>query len=108
MSRGKKTNFKSAHPGAVRRLPLRTCLACRQIKTKRELVRMVRTPGGDIEFDVSGKKEGRGAYICPTMSCLEGALKGKQLERVFKGHLTPVNRERLVLNSQEILKEISG
>lgn len=89
-------------------MPLRTCVACRQVKPKYDLVRLVRTPGGDIEFDASGKKEGRGAYFCPTRECLEKVLQGKQLEHVLKRRLTPADREKLIQNSQEILKEISG
>jgi predicted RNA-binding protein YlxR (DUF448 family) len=83
-------------------------VACRQVKAKRGLVRLVRTPGGDIEFDATGKREGRGAYLCPTRECLEKALQGKQLERVLKGYLTPADRERLMQNGQQKLKEISG
>jgi predicted RNA-binding protein YlxR (DUF448 family) len=83
-------------------------VACRQIKTKRELVRLVRTLRGDIEIDTTGKKEGRGAYFCPKRACLEKALTGKQLEHVLKSQLTPANRERLTRNGQELLKELSG
>jgi len=83
-------------------------VACRQVKGKRELVRLVRTPMGDIEIDATGKKEGRGAYLCPTRECLEKALQGKQLEYVFKGRLTPDNQERLMKSGSELLKELSG
>lgn len=83
-------------------------MACRQVKAKRELVRLVRTLPGDIEIDTTGKKEGRGAYLCPTLSCLEKALQGKQLEHVLKSQLTPANRERLTKSGQELLKEIGG
>ncbi len=83
-------------------------MACRQVKAKRELVRLVRTLPGDIEIDTTGKKEGRGAYLCPTLSCLEKALQGKQLEHVLKSQLTPTNRERLTKSGQELLKEIGG
>jgi predicted RNA-binding protein YlxR (DUF448 family) len=83
-------------------------VACRQVKAKRELVRLVRTLNGDIEIDTTGKKEGRGAYLCPKRACLEKALQGKQLERVLKSQLTPANRERLTKSSQELLKEIGG
>jgi len=83
-------------------------VACRQVKSKRELVRLVHTTGGDIEIDTTGKKEGRGAYLCPTRECLEKALQGKQLEHVLKGHLTPDNRRRLIKSGQELLKELVG
>jgi len=64
-----------------RKLPLRTCLGCRESKAKRELVRVVKTPQGEIELDLTGKKPGRGAYICPSVECLNKALKGKGLSR---------------------------
>jgi len=64
-----------------RKLPLRMCLGCRTSKEKRELVRVVRTPGGEIELDFTGKKAGRGAYICPSADCLKKALKGKGLTK---------------------------
>lgn len=89
-------------------MPQRTCVACRQVKAKRELVRMVRTIRDDIEIDIKGKMDGRGAYICPTRECLEKALAGKQLENVLKSRLTPENRERLIISGQELLKELSG
>ena len=89
-------------------MPQRTCVACRQIIAKRDLVRLVRTLQGDIEIDTSGKMDGRGAYFCPTRECLEKALSGKQLEHVLKSRLTPDNRERLIKSGQELLKELSG
>jgi predicted RNA-binding protein YlxR (DUF448 family) len=83
-------------------------VACRQIKNKRELIRLVRTPGGEIELDTTGKKEGRGAYLCPSRACLEKALEGKQLEYVLKSQLNPASREKLMKNGRELLKEING
>jgi predicted RNA-binding protein YlxR (DUF448 family) len=103
-----KKNINHPHRGAARRVPQRTCVACREVKDKRELVRLVRTPQGNIELDATGKKDGRGAYLCPTQECLEKALQGKQLEHVIKGHLTPDSRERLMKSGQELLKELSG
>jgi predicted RNA-binding protein YlxR (DUF448 family) len=89
-------------------MPQRTCVACRQVKTKRELVRLVRTFQGAIEIDTTGKMDGRGAYLCPKRECLEKALAGKQLEHVLKSRLTADNRERLIISGQELLKELSG
>lgn len=80
-------------------------MACRRIKAKRELVRLVRTRGGDIEIDVTGKKEGRGAYICPDRECWEKALKGKQLEHILRCNITQDNREQLVRSGKDLLKE---
>ncbi len=96
-----------SHP-VIKSIPRRTCVACRQIKPKKELVRLVRTRGGDIETDISGKKEGRGAYICPDPECLEKALTGKQLEHTLRCNLTRDNREQLVRNVEDLLKEIAS
>lgn len=64
-----------------RKLPLRMCLGCRESKAKKELIRVVRTPQGEIELDFTGKKAGRGAYICPSADCLKKAIKGKGLAK---------------------------
>ena len=89
-------------------LPQRTCIGCRQIQGKREMVRLIRTPGGTIEIDVTGKKNGRGAYLCPDWECWKMALSGKQLERAFHGGLTTHNREELAKCGKELLKEIAS
>ena len=67
-----------------KKIPQRTCMACQAKKDKRELVRIVRSPEGEISVDVTGKKPGRGAYICPNSECLQKAVKSKGLERSFK------------------------
>jgi predicted RNA-binding protein YlxR (DUF448 family) len=82
-------------------------VACRRVTNKRELVRLVRTASGDIEIDSTGKKEGRGAYICPDRSCLEKALKGKQLTVTLRGNLTPANREKLLKNGGGLIKGVA-
>jgi len=64
-----------------RKIPLRICIGCQEKKPKKELVRIVRTPEGDVALDLTGKKAGRGAYICPSQACLKSALKGKRLEK---------------------------
>ncbi|MEN6389732.1 MAG: YlxR family protein [Syntrophomonas sp.] len=68
----------------IRKLPQRMCVGCRQMKNKKELVRIVRTPEGDIEVDRTGKRAGRGAYICPTQDCLDQAVKGKRLQKALE------------------------
>lgn len=68
-------------------------------------MRLVRTRGGEIEIDVDGKKEGRGAYTCPVRECWESALKGKQLEHTLRTNLTQDNRERLIRSGKDLLKE---
>ncbi|MGE5542468.1 MAG: RNase P modulator RnpM [Bacillota bacterium] len=67
----------------VRRVPQRTCVGCLEVKGKKELVRVVRTPEGIVEVDPTGKRAGRGAYLCPDTSCLEKAVKGKRLEKAL-------------------------
>jgi len=85
--------------------PQRTCAACRQVKNKREMVRLVRTPGGNIAIDISGKKEGRGAYLCRDRACWEKAMKGKQLEHAFKSDINRGDMEKLLITGKNLLKE---
>ncbi len=65
----------------VKKIPKRMCVGCQEIKPKRELIRIVRTPEEEILIDPTGKKSGRGAYLCPKAECLEKAAKEKRLER---------------------------
>lgn len=65
----------------VKKIPQRMCLGCQERKNKKELIRIVRTPEGEIEIDMTGKKNGRGAYICPDINCLEAVIKSKRLEK---------------------------
>lgn len=64
-----------------KKVPQRTCMGCQAKKDKRELVRIVRSPEGEISIDLTGKKPGRGAYICPDLECLQKVVKSKRLER---------------------------
>lgn len=64
-----------------KKIPQRTCMACQEKKDKQELVRIVRSPEGEISVDMTGKKPGRGAYICPKLECLNKVIKSKRLER---------------------------
>ena len=66
-----------------RKIPMRQCTGCREMKPKRELIRVVRSPEGGISIDSKGKKPGRGAYICSDIECLKKAIKSKALERAF-------------------------
>jgi len=68
----------------VRKLPQRMCVGCREMKNKKELIRVVRTPEGAIEVDLTGKKSGRGAYLCPSQDCLNLAVKGKRLQKALQ------------------------
>jgi predicted RNA-binding protein YlxR (DUF448 family) len=101
-------NISKANPAAGKAAPQRTCVACRQTKTKREMVRLVLTPGGEVEIDLKGKKEGRGAYLCRDWACWEKALKSSQLEHALKGKITQANIERLGKAGKEMLKELIG
>ena len=69
---------------AGKKIPMRKCLGCMEQKPKKELVRVVKSADGDISLDLTGKKNGRGAYICPNVSCLEKAKKAKRIERAFE------------------------
>ena len=66
-----------------KKIPLRQCVGCREMKPKKELVRVVRSPEGVISIDTKGKAPGRGAYVCPSQQCLKRAVKSKALERTF-------------------------
>ena len=66
-----------------KKIPLRQCLGCREMKPKRELIRVVRSPQGEISLDFHGKKPGRGAYLCPDPACLKRIRKSRSLERAF-------------------------
>lgn len=78
-----------------RRVPERTCIACKQVRPKRELIRIVRTPDGHVELDPTGKKSGRGAYLCARRSCWEPALRKGKLEHEFELTLLPEDRSAL-------------
>ncbi|MBP5158875.1 MAG: YlxR family protein [Lachnospiraceae bacterium] len=68
----------------TRKIPLRKCTGCGEMRPKKEMLRIVRTTEGEFETDLTGKKNGRGAYICRDRACLELAAKNKGLERSFK------------------------
>ena len=72
----------------VRKIPQRMCVGCREMKNKRDLLRVVRTPEGSIEVDPTGKKSGRGAYICPDPECLSLAVKGKRLQKALEQQIS--------------------
>lgn len=72
----------------VRKTPMRTCVGCKAVRPKKELVRIVRDPEGELHVDATGKKSGRGAYICPDPACLDAAVQGKRLERALERPLS--------------------
>ncbi len=78
-----------------KKIPLRQCVGCREHKEKPQLVRVVRSPEGEVSLDLRGKKPGRGAYICPDPNCLKKAVKSRALERAFSAPVPPEVMETL-------------
>ena len=77
------------------KIPMRQCLGCREMKPKKELIRVVRSPEGEISLDLKGKASGRGAYVCPDPRCLKKAIKARALERAFSAQIPQEIYERL-------------
>lgn len=71
----------------MKKVPMRQCVGCRNMVSKREMIRVIRTAEGSILLDATGKKNGRGAYICNSKECLEKAIKSKSLERSLKASI---------------------
>lgn len=84
-----------ANNAPVKKVPMRMCIGCREHKPKKELIRVVKAPDGEISIDFRGKKSGRGAYVCNDMTCLEKAIKTRQLERAFSCPIPPEIVEKL-------------
>ena len=70
-----------------KKIPMRQCLGCREMKPKRELIRVVRSPEGAVSLDFKGKMPGRGAYVCPSAECLKKAIRSKALERALNAEI---------------------
>jgi predicted RNA-binding protein YlxR (DUF448 family) len=88
----------------MKKIPLRQCIGCREMKPKKDLIRVIRTPEDEILIDATGRKNGRGAYICPTAECLKKAITGKGLERSFKMRIPKEVYDRL----EEEMAQIDG
>ncbi len=73
----------------TRKIPQRQCVGCREMKNKKDLIRVVKSPEGAISLDFGGKKPGRGAYVCRSVDCLRRARKSKALERAFDVPIPP-------------------
>ncbi len=84
-------------------IPQRTCVACRKVKAKRELIRIVHTSDGNVGVDTSGKEAGRGAYLCRAPECWQAGLKGNRLEYALRTSLTQDNREQLTKYGKDLL-----
>lgn len=84
-----------------RKTPIRTCVACRAASDKRALLRVVRTPSGEVTVDLTGKMAGRGAYLCPSIECLARARKEKRLSRALRADVN----EEAVRRLEEIIEQ---
>ena len=69
---------------SAKKVPQRQCVGCGEVKNKKEMIRILKTPEGTFTLDTTGRKNGRGAYLCPCMECFRKAVKGRGLERSFK------------------------
>ncbi|WP_334072948.1 MULTISPECIES: RNase P modulator RnpM [Paenibacillus] len=78
-----------------RKIPLRKCVACQQMMPKKSLIRVVRSPEGEVFIDLTGKKSGRGAYLCGQVSCFKLAHKNRALDRALKAPVGPEVYEQL-------------
>ena len=78
-----------------KKIPMRQCLGCREMKPKKTLIRVVRSPEGEISLDFRGKASGRGAYVCPDPACLKKAIRAKALEHAFSTRIPLEIYERL-------------
>jgi uncharacterized protein len=86
-----------------KRAPQRTCVACRAVKDKRELTRIVRTPDGTISIDTKGRMAGRGAYICASLVCWQTGLESNKLDYVLKTKIAPEERKRLLAEGRSLI-----
>lgn len=80
----------------MKKIPMRQCVGCREMKPKKELVRVVKAPTGEITMDLRGKAPGRGAYVCRSQECLRRAMKSKALERGFETTIPQEVYDRLL------------
>ncbi|MFC1860824.1 RNase P modulator RnpM [Chloroflexota bacterium] len=87
---------------SIKHIPQRTCVACRKVRPKRELIRLVRIAEGNVYLDSTGKIAGRGAYLCPSQGCLEIGLSGGRLEHALHTNINQDNRERLISDTMKI------
>ena len=86
----------------MKKIPMRTCIGCNNAKPKKELIRIVKSSDGEVSIDFTGKKNGRGAYVCRDISCLEMAIKTKRLSRAFE---MPIENEVYAKLNVEIESE---
>lgn len=92
-------------PLKPRKIPMRMCVGCREMKPKREMLRVVRSPEGIVSLDTTGKKPGRGAYCCYQAECLKRAIKQGQLSKQLEASLGDEVHDQLVSKMNEILSQ---
>ena len=85
-----------------KKIPLRQCLGCREMKPKKELIRLVKPPEGPVSLDFKGKLPGRGAYVCPNPECLKRIRKSRALERAFSSLILDEVWENLEAQMKEV------
>ena len=88
-----------------KKVPMRMCVGCREMKEKRELIRIVRTPEGETLMDPTGKKSGRGAYLCRKSECLKKAIRQHQLERQLEVSLSEETAQSLAAELERLAAE---
>ena len=79
----------------TKKVPMRQCTGCREMKSKRDMIRVIKTSENEICIDATGRKNGRGAYICPSMECLKRAMKSRGLERSLKTSIPDTDYQQL-------------
>jgi len=92
----------------LKHAPKRTCIACRQVFNKQEIIRLVYSGEGIVEADTKGKKPGRGAYLCSNIKCWEEGLKGNRLGHALKAEIGKESKEKLLNWIREYLKDVNG
>ena len=88
----------------IKKVPLRQCIGCQEMKSKKEMIRVIKTAEDEIMLDATGRKNGRGAYLCPSMECFKKAVKSKGLERSFKMAIPKEVYETLEKEMEELGK----
>lgn len=88
-------------------VPERTCIGCRSVKPKKELIRLVKLESGEIEIDITGKMKGRGTYLCNKIKCQEAGLKKKRIETTLHTKVSDENINGLIERLRSLMTEIS-
>lgn len=88
----------------IKKVPLRQCIGCQEMKSKKEMIRVIKTAEDEIMLDATGRKNGRGAYLCPSMECFKKAVKSKGVERSFKMAIPKEVYETLEKEMEELGK----